>query len=73
MCVHASTMPLQSREDVNAANSLLREKAEANGGDGIFEATTTKVGCYCYVQNCHGDEDGIGCWNCVDLSRQQQF
>ena len=54
MCVHASTM--QSRGDVNAADARLREEAVANGGDGIFEATTTKVGCYCYVQNCHGDE-----------------
>ena len=43
----------------------------ANGGNGIFEATTTKVGCYCYVQNCHGDEDGIGCWNCVDLAMKK--
>ena len=68
MCVHASTMPMQSREDINAANARLREDAEANDGDGKFEGMATKVGCYCYGQNCFGDEYGIGCWHCVDLA-----
>ena len=72
VCIHASTMPLQSREDVNAANARLREAAEANGGNGKFEAAATKVGCYCWVQNCFGDRDGIGCWKCVDLAMQGQ-
>ena len=60
MCVHASTMPMQSREDVNAANARLREDAEANNGDGKFEGMVTKVGCYCYGQNCFGDELALG-------------
>ena len=61
VCVHALTMPMQSRENVNAADAWLREEAKANDGDGKFEATATKVGCYCYGQNCFGDEYGIGC------------
>ncbi len=48
VCKHASTMPMQSREAINAANALLREEAEANGGDGKFETAANKVGCYCY-------------------------
>jgi hypothetical protein len=67
VCTHASTMPMQSHEGVNAADAQLREAAEANGGNGKFEATETKVGCYCWGQNCFGDRDGIGCWKCVDL------
>ena len=29
-----------------------------------------KVGCYCYSQNCFGDEAGIGCW-CVELAMEK--
>jgi hypothetical protein len=58
---------MQTHEDVNAADARLREAAKANGGDGKFEAAETKVGCYCWGQNCFGDRDGIGCWKCVDL------
>ena len=72
VCTHASTMPMQSREDVHAADARLREAAEANGGDGKFEATETKVGCYCWGQNCFGDRDGIGCWKCVDLAMEEK-
>ncbi len=43
VCKHASTMPMQSREAINAADALLREEAEANGGDGKFEAAANKV------------------------------
>ena len=64
-------MPMQNREGVNAADSRLREAAETNGGDGKFEATETKVGCYCWGQNCFGDRDGIGCWKCVDLAMEE--
>jgi hypothetical protein len=71
-CMHASTMPMQSREGVIAADARLREAAEANGGDGKFEATETKVGCYCWGQNCFGDKYGIGCWNCVNLARMKE-
>jgi hypothetical protein len=62
---------MQSREGVNAANAQLREAAEANGGDGKFKATETKVGCYCWGKNCFGDRDGIGCWKCVDLAMKE--
>ena len=72
MCMHASTMPMQSQEGVHAADSRLREAAKANGGDGTFEATETKVGCYCWGQNCFGDMDGIGCWKCVDLAMEEK-
>ena len=68
---HASTMPMQNREGVHAADSRLREAAEANGGNGKFEATEMKVGCYCWGQNCFGDRDGIGCWKCVDLATEE--
>jgi hypothetical protein len=42
--------------------------APTNGGDGKFKATETKVGCYCWGQNCFGDRDGIGCWKCFNLA-----
>jgi hypothetical protein len=71
VCTHAWTMPMQSHEDVNAANAWLRKASEANGGDEKFVATETKVGCYCYGQNCIGDKDGIGCWRCVDLAMKE--
>ncbi len=44
---------------------------EANNGDGKFEAATTKVDCYCFEQNCFGNEEGIGCWRCVELAREK--
>ena len=56
---------------MNAADSRLRKVAEANGGDGKFDATETKVGCYCWGQNCFGDRDGIGCWKCVNLAKEE--
>jgi hypothetical protein len=46
VCKHASMMPMQSREAINAADALLHEEAKANGGDGKFEAAVNKVGCY---------------------------
>ncbi len=70
-CGHASTMPLQSRDSVNSGDDRLRRAAEANGGDGVFEPLETKVGCYCYSQNCFGDESGIGCWWCVELAMEK--
>ena len=63
---------MQSREGVIAADARLCEAAEANGGDGKFEATETKVGCYCWGQKCFGDKYGIGCWNCVNLARMKE-
>ena len=33
--------------------------------------TETKVGCYCWGQNCFGDRDCIGCWKCVDLVMEE--
>jgi len=71
VCKHASTMPMQSCEAINAADALLRVGAETNGGNGKFEATANKVGCYCFGQNCYGDDDGIGCWWCVVLARRK--
>ena len=55
---------------MNAADSRLRKVAEANGGDGKFDATETKVGCYYWVQNCF-DSDVIGCWKCIDLAIEE--
>jgi hypothetical protein len=71
VCTHASTMPMQRREDVNVVDSRLCEAAEANGGDGKLEVTETKVRCYCWGQKCFGDRDGIGCWKCVDLAMEE--
>ena len=71
VCKHASTMPMQSCEAINAANALLRVGAETNGGNGKFEATANKVGCYCFGQNCYGDDDGTGCWWCMVLARRK--
>ena len=62
---------MQSREGVIAADVRLCEAAEANGGDVKFEATETKVGCYCWGQNCFGNEYSIGCWNCVNLAMKE--
>ncbi len=36
---------------INAADALLCMGAETNGGDGKFEVTANKVGCYCFGQN----------------------
>jgi hypothetical protein len=64
-------MPMQSCEAINNADALLRMGAETNGGDGKFESTANKVGCYCFGQNCYGNDDGIGCWWCVVLARRK--
>ena len=71
VCTQASTMPMQNCEGVNAANAWLCQAAMANGGDGKFEATERKVGCYCWGQNCFGDRDGIGYWNCINLTMEE--
>jgi hypothetical protein len=71
VCKHASTMPMQLHEAINAADALLCEEAEANGGDGKFEAGVNKVGCYCYGQNCYGDDGDIGCRWCVEMTRRK--
>ena len=62
-------MPLQSRDSVNSGDDhdRLRRAAKTNEGDGVFVPLEMKVGCYCYSQNCFGDESGIGCWWCVEL------
>jgi hypothetical protein len=70
-CGHASTMPLQSRESINSGDDHLRRAAEANIGDSVFQPVEMKVGCYCYSQNCFGDEAGIGCWWCVELAMEK--
>ena len=70
-CGHASTMPLQSLAAINSGDDRLRRAAEANGGDGVFEPMEMQVGCYCFSQNCFGDEAGIGCWWCVELAMQK--
>ncbi len=71
-CGHASTMPLQSRESINSGDDCLRRAAEANG-DGVFEPVEIKDECYCYSQNCFGDEAGIGCWSCIELDPQKSI
>ncbi len=38
VCIHASTMPMQSPAEFNAANARLRAAAKADGGDGKFKA-----------------------------------
>jgi hypothetical protein len=68
VCMHALTMPMQSPAEVNAANAWLRAAAEANCGDGKFKGAVDKSGCYCFCQNCFGDENGIGCWHCFELA-----
>ena len=60
-CTHVLTMPLQSRAISNAEDARRRAVTEADGGDGGFEPAYTKIGCYCYEQNCFGNEDDIGC------------
>ncbi len=71
VCKHTSMMPMQSCKAINAADALLCKEAKANGGDGKLEAVVNKVGCYCFGQNCYGDDDGIGCWWCVDMARRK--
>jgi hypothetical protein len=66
-CVHALTMPLQSWDLIISGHKHLLRAVKADGGDGRFEPLETKVGCYCFNQNCFGDKSGIGCWWCVEL------
>ncbi len=44
VCIHASTMPMQSPVEVNAANARLCAAAKADGGDGKFKAAVDKSG-----------------------------
>ena len=37
----------------------------------MFEPVEMKVECYCYSQNCFGDEAGIGCCWCVELAMEK--
>ncbi len=71
-CGHASTMPLQSQDLIISGDERLCRAAEADGGDGRFEPLETKVGCYCFNQNCFGYESGIGCWWCVELATEKE-
>jgi hypothetical protein len=68
VCIHALTMPMQSPVEVNAANACLRAAAKVDGGNGKFKAAVDKSGCYCFCQNCFGDENGIRCWRCFELA-----
>ena len=52
----------------SVGDAWLREDAKANNSDVKYEGMATKVGCYCYGQNCFGNEYDIGCWYCVDLA-----
>jgi hypothetical protein len=56
---------------INAADALLHKEAKANDNIGKFEAATNKVGCYCFGQNCYGNDDGIECWWCVEIARRK--
>jgi hypothetical protein len=65
LCLHLSTMAVESQADVNAKNRELRRKASADGGDGKFMAVSAKHGCYCSLNNCRGHEKGYGCYECL--------
>jgi hypothetical protein len=64
-------MLLQSWDLIISGNERLHRAAEAEGGDGRFKPLETKVGCYCFDQNCFGDKSGIGCWWCVKLATEK--
>ena len=66
VCLNKTTQPVESHEDVNAANEAARAAASANGGDGKFKGKATKHACYAYLQNCHGNPNGIGCVLCAE-------
>ncbi len=67
VCLHPSTMRLQSQEEIDTADA--RQCAENMENNVIgTKGVATKTGCYCYDQNCHGDENGIGCWKCTKLA-----
>jgi hypothetical protein len=59
-------MPYKLAEEVNAADEALGLAAEANGGDGMFEASEHKGWCLCYGQNHHRDKNETGCWWCIE-------
>ncbi len=59
VCIHALTIPMQSPVEVDPANACLHAAAKAVGGNGKFKAAVDKYGCYCFCQNCFGDEIGI--------------
>ena len=60
VCLHPSTMRLQSQEEIDAADARLSVQNMENDVIGT-KGVATKTGCYCYDQNCHVDENGIGC------------
>ncbi len=65
LCLHLSTIVVESQSDVNTKNRELRNKASADGGDGKFTAVLALHGCYCSLNNCHGHKHGYGCYECL--------
>ena len=66
-CGHKSTMACGSHADANKTNATNRERAFEDGGDGKFNGVSTTHGCYCFAQEYHGNDFGVGCWYCVAL------
>jgi hypothetical protein len=71
VCKHDSTQNLQSSAVISSESEVLRAAASANDGNGKFDPPSNKSGCYCFCQNCFGDENGIGCWYCVELAMER--
>ena len=71
VCIHDSTQPLQSSAVISAESEVLRAAALANDGNGKFNPPSNKSGCYCFCQNCFGNENGFGCWYCIELAMER--
>ena len=71
VCKHDSTQNLQSSAVISSESEVLRAAASANDGNGKFDPPSNKSGCYCFGQNCFGNENGIGCWYCVELAMER--
>ena len=68
-CGHLSTITVgRCNAVINADNENARAEASAEGGDGKFDGKCARKGCFCFSNDCHGNPNGKGCWNCKLLA-----
>ena len=74
-CKHYSLAPIESNEEINAKNALIRAEYEhklrehsAKGKQGpkprSGKTVSQTLACFCFQQNCLGNPNGRGCFNC---------
>ena len=78
LCNHQSLIALNTKEEVDKANSNIKENFQRrvkdweskgkSGGEPRMGKTESQIlGCCCYMQNCIGNNDGKGCFKCFDM------